>query len=165
MDAPIVIFSVAGRRMALPATRVRECLPLPRLDRRPGTPPALAGFFLLGGATMAVIDLAVLLGLRAPGKMPETDPLYRPVLRLDALTLLVDRLEQVRRPDGADDEAEADRWQNQCVSRHLRAGGPVALLDPDRLLLLDEQARLAALTEDAARRFAVWAVEGADVVD
>ncbi|MCQ8278720.1 chemotaxis protein CheW [Acetobacteraceae bacterium KSS8] len=160
-----MIFGLAGRRMALPAALVREALPVPRLDRRPGTPPALAGFFSLGGVTVPVLDLAVLLGLRDFGEAPELDPLYRPILRLDSLSLLVDRLEQVRVPEGADAEAGEDPWQNRCVARHLRADGPVSLLDPDRLLLEEERARLDLLTADAERRTRLWGADGGDVVD
>ena len=61
----VLLFTLAGGQFALPAADIRECLPLPRLRRRPGLPPAVAGFFSFGGTTLPVLDLARLLGLRA----------------------------------------------------------------------------------------------------
>lgn len=159
----MVIFRLAGQRLALPTAAVRECLPLPALWHRPGLPACVSGFFSLGGAVLPVIDLAVLLGLRVDAGADglEQDGLYRPLLHVGTVALLVDRLHGVAAPDptgGALPEPSTDTWQHGCVARHLFVSGqPVALLDPARILLADEHARLDVLVRDAARRQNGWA--------
>ena len=160
MADAVLVFRLADHGFALPAVRVRECLPLPLLRQRPGLPPHLAGFMTLGGATVPVIDLARLLGLRAPDEAPplEADGFYRHVLLLeDGLALLVDRATGLTNAVPAPSDRSPDPWQNGCVVRQLLAAGePVALLAPDRLLQLDERERLRELTEAARRRGQGW---------
>ena len=161
MAETVLVFRLADHGFALPAARVRECLPLPLLRRRPGLPPHLAGFMTLGGAAVPVVDLARLLGLRAPDEAPplEADGLYRHLLLLeDGVALLVDRATELAAAVSAPADRTADGWQNRCVVRQVLADGePVALLDPDRLLRLDERERLRDLTEAARRRGEGWA--------
>ena len=159
MADTVLVFRLAGHGFALPTACVQECLPLPSLHRRPGLPPHLAGFLELGEAMLPVIDLARLLGLRAPedGLRLEADGFYRHLLRLDAAVLLVDRALGLERVLPAPFEPDAGRWQHGCVAGWLLAGGePVALLDPDRLLLRDEHERLLLLTTAARQRRAGW---------
>ena len=156
----VLAFTLAGYRMALPAEAVRECLPLPRLRRRPGLPDAVAGFFTLGGIVLPVLDLAQLLGLCDNPAPPDHD-LYRHLLRLngahDGVTLLVDRADAVAAAAPAPAAPAPDPWQHGCVSRRvLVQDEPVMLLDPERILRRDEQARLEALGRAERIRAGNW---------
>ena len=164
MADTVLVFRLARQVFALPAQRVRECLPLPALRQRPGLAPHVAGFLELGGAAHPVVDLAVLLGLRERGAGPslEAGGLYRHLLLLDAMALLVDRAMALAEPSPAPSDLEADPWQHGCISRRLIVDGePVALLDPDRLLQDHERERLRLLTEAVFQRSLGW-VDGAD---
>ncbi|MBO9711444.1 chemotaxis protein CheW [Sphingomonas sp.] len=61
-DLQQLTFRVGGRRMALPAARVREVARLPRMTRVPHAPPSLMGLANLRGAVVPVVSLAELLG-------------------------------------------------------------------------------------------------------
>ena len=150
----VLVFMLAGQRFA--------CLPLPRLQRRPGLPPAVAGFFSFGRQTLPVLDLSRLLDLRQPVVLPEAEGLYRHLLRLDGVTLLVDRAIGFAAPVEAPAEAVPDRWQHGCVDRPVMVGDePAMLLDPERILQQDERERLEALREAARRRRDAWNEEPA----
>ena len=156
----VLVFTLAGHRMALPVDAVRECLPLPRLRRRPGLPASVAGFFSLGGIVLPVLDLARLLGLRDGPAAPGED-LYRHLLRLDGahdgVTLLVDRADAGAEAAPAPADPAPDPWQHGCVSRRvLVQDEPVMLLDPERILRRDEQARLEALGRAERIRAGNW---------
>lgn len=163
MSGNLVILMLAGRRFALPAEQVRECLPLPRLWRRDSTPPHVAGFFSLGGTMLPVLDLCSLLGLRdaaAPIRL-EAQGLYRHLVRVDEATLLVDRVTQLAHapepiPAPSTGHPESG-WQNGCVvGWRLVEGEPVALLDAALILRRDEQEQLAQLAGHAATRRLGW---------
>ncbi len=156
----VLVFRLAGHGFALPAAQVRECLPLPSLQDRPGLPAHVAGFLELGGVALPVLDLARLLGLRRAedGLALEADGLYRHLVLMDGVALLVDRATGLAPGLPAPPDAEADPWQHGCVSRRVLADGEtVALLDPDRLMHHDERERLRVLTEAARRRDLGWA--------
>ena len=154
---PVLVFMLAGQRLALPAAAVRECLPLPRLQRRPGLPPAVAGFFSFGGQTLPVLDLGYLLDLRQDIFLPEAEGLYRHLLRLDGLTLLVDRAIGFAASPEAPPDASPARWQHGCVDRRVMVGDELAmLLHPERILQQDERERLDTLHEAACRRADAW---------
>ena len=157
----VLVFLLATHCFALPAAEVRECLPLPRLRRRPGLPDVVAGFFSFGRATLPVLDLARLLGLQ-PGPAPQDeDGLYRHLLRLDGVTLLVDRAVGFAEAVDAPADAAPDPWQHGCISRRvLVQDEPVMLLDPERILQRDEQARLDALGEAERVRIDAWREAG-----
>ncbi len=159
MADAVLVFRLSGHAFALPAPRVRECLPLPSLRDRPGLPAHVAGFLELGGEVLPVIDLARLLGLRRQGDGPalEAGGLYRHLLLVDDVALLVDRATGLAPALPAPPEADADPWQHGCVSRRVLADGETAaLLDPDRLLRQDERDRLRTLTEAARQRELGW---------
>ncbi len=153
----VLVFMLGDYRLALPAACVRECLPLPRLRRRPGQPDAVAGFFSFGRTTLPVVDLARLLGLRSDPAPRDEDGLYCHLLRLDSVTLLVDRATGFAEAAAAPADMAPDPWQHRCVSRRvLVEDEPVMLLDPGLILRQDEQARLNALAEAARSRAGVW---------
>jgi purine-binding chemotaxis protein CheW len=155
-----VVFSVAGRRLALPGGAVRRVLPMPRLERLPGQPPVLAGVAVLGGAAVPVLNLAALFGLPAgePG-------VYTPLLLTghgeEALALLVDAVQAVGLADGPLlDDADAGSSFNGCVTgAWRRAAETVFVLDPARLLTRAEEERLAGFRALAQQR--LRAFEGA----
>ena len=170
MSDKVVVFTLVGRMFALPAERVRECLPLPRLWRREGMPAHVAGFFSLGGVVLPVLDLGLLLGLRTSPPVVagpddgyaafEAAGLYRHLLRLDEIALLVDRVTMLADCAAKPHDARPDAWQNACVLGWIEVEDePVALLDAGRILLTDETARLQRLTEDAAQRRRLWTVD------
>ena len=156
----VLVFMLAGQRFALPASAVRECLPLPRLQRRPGLPPAVAGFFSFGRQTLPVLDLGRLLDLRQDSVPPGAGSLYRHLLRLDGVTLLVDRAIGFAVPSEAPADVAPDRWQHGCVDCRVMVGDePAMLLDPLRILQRDERERLHALRDAANRRADAWTEE------
>lgn len=162
MSEGVVVFMLGRHGFALPAGSVRECLPLPLLQRRPGMPAHVAGFFSLGGQVLPVLDLASLLGLERDDTV-EADGLYRHLIRLDEAALLVDRITLLAARVPAPADLHPDRWQHGCIeARLLVAGEPVALLDPGRILQEGERQRLRSLARAEARRAGGWDGSGAD---
>ena len=163
MSDGVVVFMLGRHAFALPAGSVRECLPLPLLQRRPGMPAHVAGFFSLGGQGVPVLDLASLLGIERDDTV-EADGLYRHLIRLDEAALLVDRVMLLTARVLAAADLHPDRWQHGCIeARLLVAGEPVALLDPARILQEGERQRLRSLAGAEARRADGWNGLGADV--
>jgi purine-binding chemotaxis protein CheW len=155
----LVVFALADRTCALPRATVRELLPVPRLWQPPGTPDLMAGFLNLGGDPMPVIWLARVFGLpTAPAP-----PLYAHILVLKAesrrtLALLVDRVLDVAiiTPDQVRPVAH-DASLNGCIAGEIQLGdGLLHLLDADRILLAEEQQRLAELAQAVQRRMGDW---------
>ena len=147
---------VAGAEMALPMSAVAEILPVTRFERQAPWPRILAGFMNLRGEALAGIDLACVLDAeRVPGR-PE---LYSHVVRLKrsragpAVALLVDRASDIgRRADGFSEVDEATS-ANGAVAGQLEFDGRlVPRLDPDRLLLLQEEIRVADLARTGQAR-------------
>ena len=150
-----LLLDVAGTPCALPRAAIAEILPLPLLHDPPATGGWLTGFLNLGGAPIPVIDLAALLGLRPAGAAPG---LYAHLVltRGAALAYWVDRAaDLVSVPDAAIRAAEEAGSLNGCVAAELVLGDRlVHALAPDRLLTVQEAARVAALTRAAAERLA-----------
>jgi purine-binding chemotaxis protein CheW len=90
MDPVLLGCRFADAACAIPSEAVAEVLHLPALIRAPGTAPAVAGWFMLAGAPVPVIDCARLFGLPAS---PPAD--YAPLVLLHGppkSALLVDTL-------------------------------------------------------------------------
>lgn len=155
-----LLVDVAGTECALPRRAVREVLPLPRLWRPPGAPAALAGFLNLAGNAVPVLDLAVLFDLGRPAATRVA--LYRHLVLLHGeapLALMVDRVRDFARvaPDQVRPVADAATL-NGCVSAEIRVGERLVHgLAVERILLAEEQARLAAQTKAAQARLSEWA--------
>lgn len=157
-----LIVDVAGTPCALPRTDIREILPLPRLHAPAAAGGPLAGLLNLGGEPVPVVDLAFLLGLRA--EAAADDP-YRHILlaRGAPLGLLVDRaLDVVQVEHDSLKPVDPARSLNGCVVAEF-ARGPdlVHRLSLDRILTLEERARLDALAATARDRLARFAAEAA----
>lgn len=149
----VLILDLAGAQAALPAEGVAGLLPLPRLDRPPGTPSALAGFADIGGRAVPVVALSRLLGLAA------RDPgLYAHIVLVEdddgAFGLLVERVTRMATIErGAVGPAtDPDRLAG-CIAGEFEAGGRlVALLDLARILDARERAVVVEAAEWAERR-------------
>ncbi|CAO3436384.1 chemotaxis protein CheW [Azospirillum endophyticum] len=158
-----VVFSVAGRALALPVEAVQRFLPLPRLERLPTAPLPVEGVFRYRGEVVPVLRLDILLDLTA-----EAAPagLYSPLLLVTwqgrPAALLVDQVHG----DTAVDPAEriltdASLSFNGCAAgafpdRLSGRGGTVTLLDPGRLLSEAEGRLLDSFRAAAERRLAQW---------
>lgn len=150
-----LIVDVAGTPCALPQAEIREILPLPRLHAPPTVGGPVAGLLNLGGEPVPVVDLAVLFGLR-DGAGAE-DPYRHVVLaRFRALGLLVDRaLDVVAVAPEAMKPVEPARSLNGCVvAEFAHDQNLVHRLSLDRILTLEEQARLDAFAAAAQERLA-----------
>lgn len=155
----LLTFRLGEALCALPRADVHELLPLPRLDRPPGAPAALKGFFNLGGSAVPVLGLAALLGLPEPA-----DDLYSHLIVVsDALpgrlvALQVERvLDIVHVPKDSLQPLPEDAAPNGCfASETLVAGQPVPVLAVARILIAAEAARLDEMAERAERRLLEW---------
>jgi purine-binding chemotaxis protein CheW len=160
-EAHYLIFALAGLRCALRREAVRELLPLPRLSRPPSMPATLAGFVNLGGEALPVLALRHLLGLT---RTAPVEPLYRHIVVVEdtlpgsRVGLLVDRVLDLR-PVAAEQRQPVppEDSLNGCVIAQLvLPEGPAHLLDPARILMAQEQARLEELIRRAAARLDEW---------
>ncbi|WP_269715622.1 chemotaxis protein CheW [Caulobacter sp. NIBR2454] len=150
------IFQFGGLTAALPRESVLEILPVPDLTHPPTAPRALAGVFNLSGEAVATVSLAALFGGEAQADLYSHLLLVRSGDR--RLALLVDRVLDVTPIDPqtlrAADEGES---LNGCVVAQLaRADGLVPVLSLERLLLAEEKARLADITQAAQARIEEW---------
>jgi purine-binding chemotaxis protein CheW len=144
-----ILFQAAGQMWAISAAGVRDVLPTSRLDRPAGSPRGLAGFMNVGGRPLAVIGLSALFGdQEATG-----DIFYHHVLRLalgddvPATGLLVERVTDADAAAGGVAPLDAGQSVNGAVIGNLLVDESlVPLLDWNRLLLLEEQARIRELT-------------------
>lgn len=144
----VLSFHSAGQGWGLPFAAVREVLHLGRLGRPPGCPAFLEGFLHVGAESVAVVNLAVLLGLPA-GPIG----LYTPLILLKGRSwaLLTDRLEDVVEAE-LRPLAEA-HVLNECVeAQFAHDGRTYHLLHPDRLLLEEERLRIEELNRQHRQR-------------
>ena len=155
-DESHLLMDVAGAEMALPMSAVAEILPVTRFERQAAWPRILAGFMNLRGQAVGVIDLACVLDAdRAPGR-PD---LYSHVVRLkdsrtDApLALLVDRASDIARQADGFTTVDESTSANGAISGQLEFEGRlVPRLDPNRILLLQEETRVAELARTLQAR-------------
>lgn len=146
-----LLLDVAGVDMALPMTAVAEILPVPRFERQAPWPKVLAGFMNLRGRPLAVIDLARVMD---PQREPSKPDLYSHVIRLGAahgggdLALLADRARDAEVMADDFTEVDDDASANGVIGGNLLILGRLTpLIDVDRLLLLEEEIRVAEIAE------------------
>jgi purine-binding chemotaxis protein CheW len=151
----VLVFQLGGERCAIRTDEVQEIVPMASLARPPGLPSILEGFLNLRGAATPVVRLDRLFG------MPDSAPgLYTPLIilrgRPDPLALLAERVDgvvaapesgvaAVRPGHCLNDSTEADIWLEPDSA-------PIHLLSRQRLLLGQEQSRIAELRAVAQRR-------------
>ena len=152
MTSPLVPFSLNGNWYALELEAVERVLPIAAVVPLPGAPEIVLGAFNLHGDVVPVVDVRRRLGLTARD-MPLTARLLVAHTRNRRLALAVDEVAGVKEIDPGAVAAPAAVVPGL---RHLQ--GVVAL--PDGLLLiedleaflsLDEEARLTAALDEAAR--------------
>ena len=151
-----LLLDVAGVDMALPMGAVAEILPVTRLERQAPWPKVLAGFMNRQGRPLAVIDLARLFDPDRPAAAPD---LYSHVVRLRAgqaggeLALLADRvMDAETEAEDFTPVSESASANGAIIGNLLILGRLVALLDVERLLLLEEQARVAEIGDTLRAR-------------
>ena len=154
----LLCFHVAGQDFGVPIAAVKETIPERPLTRLFLVPPFVAGLINLRGEVVAVLDLAMLLGLPRAGEGGRRAPRNIIILRASLLGgtrearhaanrpaagLFVDRLDGVR--DLADDEvrpppatlvAEPAGYLDGVAATALNDGPPrpLLLLAPERVL-------------------------------
>ena len=150
-----LVFHLADRAYAVPTGCVEEIVSMAELCPVPGAPTFLSGFLDVGGQLVAVISLRRLLG------MPDRErELYTPLVILKAspqqIALEIDGVSRI--VDIDDDElipVTEGCSLSDCASAVARLDGQaVVLLSPERLLLEQEQRRVAELAELVRQRLA-----------
>ena len=163
---PVMVFRVGERQYGLPAGLVvRECMPVPALRTPMVAVAHVSGWFHLGAEMVAVLDLGVLLGVRAQAVRAPLDLLYRPLLLCNQpgggyVALLVDAALDVMRPQkGSPAMVDAGTAEAEGAGQELELGdGSIAfMLRMTDILDDDERMRLDSLLERTRARAALWA--------
>ncbi len=149
----VLIFQVAQFRCGIVCDNVREIVPMASTLQVPGQPLMLSGFLNLRGDVVPVVRLRQLFGLPAiaPG-------LYTPLIVVKAgegsRALCVDRVIEVRQPDFSHTiPIPAEHLLNDCADVEFSEGeNTFVLINPGRLLIAEEQKRVAELTGEMRRR-------------
>jgi purine-binding chemotaxis protein CheW len=127
---------IGGEHYAVPVDDVLEVAPLGELTPVPGAPPAVAGVLNLRGEVLAVVDLAVLVGVEPAG------PHQRIVVAQGSSCRAGLAVESVV---GVGDVAEA-----MAPARSPSLAG-AALVDGELVGVVDVEAALRAVVEASAR--------------
>jgi purine-binding chemotaxis protein CheW len=148
----VLLFHFGGRSCAVPIEAVQEIAPYAAMTRVPGQPSLLMGFLNLRGRAIPVIQLAALFGL------PDVQPaLSSAIIILKSQEgWLVDHVAGLASPapDGCE-PVDAGLSFNDCAAGQCDIDGHrFTLLAPERVLLAEEQARIAELARQAGRRIA-----------
>jgi purine-binding chemotaxis protein CheW len=148
-----LVFDLGGLWCGLPLGEVREVLPMCDLLRPPALPPLLEGFLNLRGEAAPVIRIDRLFGLAAAPFRLHT---HLVVLRRQPFAIVTERARDIisarfgdvlQPPDG--------NVFGGCLEGVLRAdSGDISLLRVDRLLLKQEESKIAELRRIAERRIA-----------
>jgi len=146
----LVCFELRGQELALPIGDVRETLPVHPITHVFLSPACLAGVFSLRGEIVAVIDLAVLLGL--PRTEIGDDSRIVVVDHKDGTAgIVVDRLRDLRTIDGDLDRPPPNvpaNVANLLVGVAATPTGTVRVLDAHAILTAEPLREIAELTEE-----------------
>jgi purine-binding chemotaxis protein CheW len=148
-----VVFHVAAQSYSLPVASVQEIVPMAELSQVPGSPAFLRGFLNMDGKLVGVVSVRRLLSV------DDRDPaLYTPLvilksssqpiaLEVDQVSQIVDLTDETLLPL-ADNAAF-----NGCATAVARLdGSSVLVLSPERILLDQEQRRVAELANVERQR-------------
>jgi purine-binding chemotaxis protein CheW len=146
----LVCFELRGQELALPIGDVRETLPVHPITHVFLTPPCLAGVFSLRGEIVAVIDLAVLLGL--PRTEVGDDSRIVVVEHADGTAgIVVDRLRDLRTLEGPLEPPPPNlpaEVANLLVGVAATSTGTVRVLDAHALLTAEPLRAIAEQSEE-----------------
>jgi purine-binding chemotaxis protein CheW len=148
----VLLFHIGRHACAVPLHAVQEIVPYAALTCLPGQPSIVQGFLNLRGQAVPVIRLAALFGI------PETQPALSSVIVIlrSHTGWLVDHAEGLA-STGQDCTLPVDTNHsfNDCAAGQCDIEGRrFTLLAHERVLLAQEQARIAELAELAQRRIA-----------
>jgi purine-binding chemotaxis protein CheW len=150
-----LIFRIAETTCAIPCELIREIVAMPLLVRSPGCPPIVEGFLNLRSQAVPILMLRRLFDL------PIVDAeIHTPVVILEAgkiaIGLIVDEVIEITAIEPANfRELDKNRSFNECAKAEFtHANQAAVLLDCDRLLLVEEQTRVAELQHESQRRLA-----------
>lgn len=156
----LVLASVAGTTVAVPAGTLAELVHEPALIRPPRMPAALDGLFRLRGVVVPVLRPEVLLKVPAPLPGP-----FRVLLVFHGTVggrwaLLMERaVGVVEAPDHQLEPVPAGHSLGECVVALFAApDGAVPVLAPERLLLHREELAVAEFSQWAAQRWEEFSV-------
>jgi purine-binding chemotaxis protein CheW len=151
-NSPLLVFDLNGISCGLSLSEIREVLPMCELLRPPALPPLLEGFLNLRGEVVPVIRIDRLFGLAAVQLRLHTHLLV--VQRRPPLALLVDRVRDIMAVEaGASLETPREHVFGDCLKAVFRTGThDISLLRLDRLLLREEESRIADFLGIAERR-------------
>ncbi|NYZ23586.1 chemotaxis protein CheW [Azospirillum oleiclasticum] len=160
LEDRVCVAELSGQLVALRAAAVAAALPMARLARPPNRPPILEGLLSLPDGALPVLRLSHLLGL--PDRPPTA---ASAILRLRGERprgLLVDRVRGLQRvrADDLQPIEPGSSFADVAIAGLGVAGEPCLLLDPARLLLREEEARLDAFRALGDRRLADLGPEG-----
>jgi purine-binding chemotaxis protein CheW len=151
----IVIFRLGGEPFALSVADVREVVPYAWLAQPPRMPSFVQGVLNLGGVAVPVLRLDRLLGL-PDGEYGLGASILIMKTAAQPLGLLVEHVDDVR--SSADFQVlpvEETRSLQGCVIGQVHgAPGDIPLVSWQKLLLAEEQLRLAQFQDNAQRRLA-----------
>ncbi|MDB6139427.1 MAG: chemotaxis protein CheW [Verrucomicrobiaceae bacterium] len=156
MTQVALTFSVAGTRMALEASSVREVVPSVKLVTVPEMPRLLRGFVAIDQEMVPVIRLEQILdpGASSP-PMRLQDRIVIIELEGQALGWLADADMETLHFRTRDTVAlPAGHVLNRCATHVVSVNPPIVLLNPQLLLLEAERARLQQLRQRLQERLA-----------
>jgi purine-binding chemotaxis protein CheW len=151
-DLIVLVFRVAGYWCAFRADRVQEMVANAAMAKVPGQPSILEGFLNLRGAILPVVRLAAFFNLPFESGLDATIIVIRH--GKCSLGLLVSEVESVLTIDRSELRAlAANHSANEYAEAEFaQEGRDVVLLDCDRLLLVEENRRIAELQSQVEQR-------------
>ena len=128
----VVLFDVAGRRVALPTAAVQSVVELDAISPVPRAPGFVLGLAALRSSTLTAIDTAAAIGL-APGGMPQAGARmaivdhdgHRYALAIDG----IDDVAEVLAPPTPLAGEAGGGWQRVACGLIETSRGPAVLLD------------------------------------
>ena len=136
MNELLLMCMIAGRRAAIPASRVLSVIEIDEITPIPGTPDFIRGLTALRSQALTVIDCPVAIGLQSSGEVPEQ---RAAVVEVEGhqYALLVDEAYDVG--EARSDAIEVPGgfgpgWQHAARGMVETDGGPTLVIDVSALI-------------------------------
>lgn len=131
MNELLLMCMIAGRRAAIPASRVQSVIEVAEITPIPGTPPFIRGLTALRSQALTVIDCPLAIGLASPGMLPDQ---RAAVVEVDGhqYALLVDEAYDVGEASSAPVAVPGgfgSNWQRAAIGMVETDGGPTLVID------------------------------------